>query len=164
MPIWRVKVHRMAFQRSGPIRRLGSNQILPSNGWHPSLGGLGCQFQGGDMEVRYLGFEQRQNARSYQFDVADKNEPARRFIVTVDLTLFHTHGIVIQEGPSLCASKLASDLERNFTGIHELTAEDLRSYANARSLAEAKRTDMRKHPRKHRSPTDEQSPWRGFRT
>jgi hypothetical protein len=48
------------------------------------------------MEVRYLGFEQRQNARSYRFDVVEKGPPARRFIVTADLSLFHTLGVVMQ--------------------------------------------------------------------
>ncbi len=40
------------------------------------------------MEVRYLGFAQRQNARSYQFDVVEKGEPSRPLIVTADLSLF----------------------------------------------------------------------------
>jgi hypothetical protein len=38
------------------------------------------------MEGRYLGFEQRQNARSYRFDVVEKGPPARRFIVTANLS------------------------------------------------------------------------------
>jgi len=113
------------------------------------------------MEVRYLGFEQRQNARSYRFDVVEKGELSRRFIVTADLSLFHALGVVIQEGPSLCAGKLVADLERNVFGAHELTAEDLRAYVNARSLAEAKRAEMRKAPR--RRPSPERSPWRGSR-
>lgn len=115
------------------------------------------------MEVRYLGFEQRQNARSYQFDVVEKGVLSRRFIVTADLSLFHTHGVVIQEGPSLCASKLLADLERNFTGAHELTGEDLRSYVNARSLAEAKRAETRKAPRRRPTSAEDHSPWRGSR-
>ena len=113
------------------------------------------------MEVRYLGFEQQQSARSYRFDVVEKGEPAKRFIVTADLSLFHTHGVGIQEGPALSASKLVSDLESDFAGAHELTAEDLLSYVNARSLAEAKR-EMRRAPRRS-SPAPEQSPWRGSR-
>jgi hypothetical protein len=113
------------------------------------------------MEVRYLGFEQQQSARSYQFDVVEEGEPAKRFIVTTDLSLFHSHGVGIQEGPALCASKLVADLERDFAGAHELTAEDLLSYVNARSLAEAKR-EMRRAPRRS-SPAQERSPWRGSR-
>ena len=113
------------------------------------------------MEVRYLGFEQQQNARLYQFDVVEKGQPSRRFIVIADLSLFLTHRVGIQEGPALSASKLAADLERNFDGVHELTAEDLRAHANARSLAAAQRTQMRKPPpRRHPSPAWERSPWR----
>ena len=48
------------------------------------------------MEVRYLGFEQRQNARSYRFDVVEKGPPARRFIVSADLSLFLWVGVVMQ--------------------------------------------------------------------
>jgi len=115
------------------------------------------------VEVRYLGFDQSQNARSYRFDVVEKGQPAKHFIVTADLSLFHTHRVVIQEGPALCASKLLADLEREFAGAHELTAEDLLSYVNARSMAEAKRAEMRKAPRRRPIMPDERSPWRGSR-
>ena len=107
------------------------------------------------MEVKYLGFEQLQNARSYRFDVVEKGEPSRHFTVTTDLSLFHTHGVVIQEGPSLCVGKLLADLEKNFVGVHELTAEDFRTYVTARSLAQAKRAEMRKTPRWRPSPSQE---------
>jgi hypothetical protein len=113
------------------------------------------------MEVRYLGFEQQQSARSYRFDVVEKGQPPKRFIVTADLSLFRTHGVGIQEGPALSASKLVADLENDSAGAHELTAGDLVSYANARSLAEARRVEMRKPPRRHPSAAGEQSPWRG---
>jgi hypothetical protein len=112
------------------------------------------------MEVRYLGFDQQQNARAYRFDVLEKGQPARSCIVTADLMLFHTHGVRIQEGPALCAGKLMADLERQFAGAHELTAEDLLSHVNACSLAEAKRAEARKAPRRHLSPGGQRSPWR----
>lgn len=115
------------------------------------------------MEVRYLGFEQQQSARSYRFDVLEKGQPAKRFIVTADLSLFHAHGVGIQEGPALSASKLIADLENDFGGAHELTAKDLLSYVNARSLAEAKRAEMRKAPRRRPATAEERSPWRGSR-
>ena len=54
------------------------------------------------------------------------------------------HGVAIQEGPSLCAGKLVADLERDFAGSHELSAEDLRSFASARSVEDAKRAETRK--------------------
>lgn len=112
------------------------------------------------MEVRYLGFEQEQSARSYRFDVLEKGQPAKRFIVTADLSLFHTHRVGIQEGPALSASKLVADLESEFAGAHELTAEDLRAYLDARASADAKRAEMRKTPRRRPSPTEGRSSWR----
>jgi hypothetical protein len=115
------------------------------------------------MDVRYLGFEQQQSARSYRFDVVEDGQPAKRFIVTADLSLFHTHGVGIQEGPALSASKLVADLESDFTGAHELTAEDLLSYVNACSLADARRAKMRKALRRRPAQAESRSPWRGAR-
>lgn len=114
------------------------------------------------MEVRYLGFEQRQSVRFYQFDLVKKGEPSSRLVISADLSLFHTHGVVIQEGPSLCAGKLVADLEKNIAGSHELTDEDLRAYVSTRLLAEAKRAEVRKSPRRPSS-AEERSPWRGSR-
>jgi len=116
------------------------------------------------MEVRYLGFDQQRNARVYRFDVLEKGLPSRHFIVTADLALFLAHHVGIQEGPTLSASKLAADLEKNFDGAHELTGEDLRSHVNARSLAEAQRAEGRKAARRRPTPSvaAERSPWRGF--
>jgi len=117
------------------------------------------------LEVRYVGFDQQKNARSYRFDVIVKGQPIRHFTVTADLALFRTHDVGIQEGPALSASKLTADLERNFDGAHELTQDDLRSYADARSRAQAERSEMRNAAR-HRPPAsaraEERSPWRHF--
>lgn len=96
------------------------------------------------MEVRYMGFDQQQNARCYRFDVVEKGQPSRSFVVTTDVSLFHTLGVVIQEGPSLSASKLLADLASDSAGSHELTADDLRAYVSARSAAEARRAELRK--------------------
>ena len=70
------------------------------------------------MEVRYMGFEQRQNARAFQFSVMEKGQPSRHFVVTVDLGLFLANRVALQEGPTLSASKLTADLARNFNGEH----------------------------------------------
>jgi len=117
------------------------------------------------MEVRYLGFDQQQNAREYRFDVIEKGRPTRRFTVTVNLALFLTHRIGIQEGPALSANKLTADLERNFDGVHELTEDDLRSHVNARSRAEAERAEMRnavRHPPPSPARAEATSNWRHF--
>ncbi len=112
------------------------------------------------MEFRYLGFDQLDNARSYRFDVAEDGQPIKHCTVTVDLSLFHTHGVGIQDGPSLSASKLTADLERQFTGDHRLTAEDLQTHADACALAAAERAATRKSPRRRPAPAQASSPWR----
>ena len=95
------------------------------------------------MNLRYLGFEQTKNARAYQFDLIEKGHPARQFVVTADLSLFLAYRVALQEGPTLSATKLAADLQRDFEGAHELTGEDLRLYVNARLLAETERIERR---------------------
>ena len=56
------------------------------------------------MELRYLGFDQLQNARGYRFNLVVKGDATRQFVVTVDLALFLAHRVGIQEGAqSLCA-------------------------------------------------------------
>lgn len=115
------------------------------------------------MEIRYLGFEQQLSARVFRFDVMEKGQPTRRCVVTADMALFLSHRVGIQEGPTLCAGKLAADMEKNFDGAHELTAEDLRLHVDARSQAEARRAEMRKTPRRRPAPAQEgapQSSWR----
>jgi hypothetical protein len=110
-----------------------------------------------------MGFEQRKNARVFQFHVAEKGQPLRRFLVTADLGLFLAHRVAIQEGPTLSASKLLADLGKNFEGAHELTGDDLREYANAAILAKAQRAEMRKPPRRRQTPPSEKSyPGRPF--
>src|ERR1051326_2908437 len=105
------------------------------------------------MELRYLGFEQLQNARRYRFDLVAKGDATRQFVVTVDLALFRAHGVGIQEGPSLCAQKLLADLESCPEGAHELTTDDLRAYAEKRAAAEARRIEARKSgPRRQKAP------------
>ncbi len=117
------------------------------------------------MELRYRGFEQLENAREYRFDLVVKGDAIRHFVVTVDIALFRTHGIGIQEGPSLCAQKLVADLESSSEGAHQLTTEDLRAYANERSAAEARRIEARKGGARRPKPgaSHPPSPWHGSR-
>jgi len=113
------------------------------------------------MELRYLGFDQLDNARAYRFDVIAKGEATRQLIVTVDLGLFRTYRVGIQEGPGLCAHKLLADLQTSVEGVHELTIEDLRIYAEARAAAEARKLEARKGgPRRAKAADHAQSPWR----
>jgi hypothetical protein len=114
------------------------------------------------MEFRYVGFEQQQNARAFRFDVVAKGEITRHLVVTADLAHFLVYRVGIQEGPSLCAQKLAADLEKGVEGAHRLTEDDLREHAAARTLAETRRAEARKAgPRRSTGTTArENSPWR----
>lgn len=100
------------------------------------------------MEFRYLGFDQQANARAYRFDSVAKGEPTRCFTVTADMGLFLQHRVGIQEGPNLCAHKLASALESSSGTCHELTGEDLRAYVTAAALAAAQKAGSRKNSRR----------------
>jgi hypothetical protein len=96
------------------------------------------------MELRYLGFDQSRNARVFRFEVLTKGEPARRVDVTADLALFLRYRVGIQDGPTLCAGKLTSDLARSFEGEHVLTGDDLRAHSEAIAAAEEKRLAARR--------------------
>jgi hypothetical protein len=117
------------------------------------------------MEFRYLGFSQQGSARVYRFDVIAKGEATKHVTITADINLFLAHRVGIQEGPTLCSQKLAGDLQTNFEGEHELTADDLGRYASARALAEAQRAESRRNtPRRSpETPAPEGSPWRTSR-
>ena len=110
------------------------------------------------MELRYLGFEQLPHARGYRFDLQQKGGINKELVITVDLALFLVHGVGIQEAPGLCARKLASDLENCSEGAHELTTEDVRAYADARTRAAAKKAESRSHAKRPK-PSASQSPW-----
>ena len=96
------------------------------------------------MELRYMGFEQDRNKRTYRFEGVARGEPTMHYVVTADMGLFLEHRIAIQEGPSLCARKLASDLESPGHNGHALTTEDFRAHANARAIAEARKAESRR--------------------
>jgi hypothetical protein len=96
------------------------------------------------MELRYMGFDQLRNARAFRFDVVAKGEITRQAVVTADMALFLQYRVGIQDGPTLCANKLSSDLENNVDGEHVLTGDDLRLYSETRAAAEEKRIEMRR--------------------
>ena len=96
------------------------------------------------MELRYLGFDQKLNTRTYRFKGVTGSDPAAYFLVNADLRLFLLHRIAIQEGPTLSASKLASDLQNPASESHELTDQDLCAFATARALAEAQKAESRR--------------------
>ena len=117
------------------------------------------------MEIRYLGFDQRQNSRVYRFDVRTDGRLTKQASVTADIAVFRNHSVGIQEGPFLSGNKLTADLERGWEGEHELTAADVRAYADTKTLADAQRAGARKAPRRRPgvpAETQQKSPWRNF--
>jgi len=95
------------------------------------------------MELRYLGFDQQRNARVFRFEVIVKGQATRHVVVSAEMGLFLEHRVGIQDGPTLCAGKLAADLENNFEGDHTLTSQDLRAHTELRAAAEARRIEAR---------------------
>jgi len=115
------------------------------------------------VEIRYLGFDQRQNSRVYRFDVRTDGRLTKQVSVTADITVFRNHSVGIQEGPFLSGNKLTADLERGWEGEHELTAADVRAYAAAKALGAAQRAGTRKAPPGRpggQAETQQKSPWR----
>ncbi|HEY2014098.1 MAG TPA: hypothetical protein VGH38_11400 [Bryobacteraceae bacterium] len=102
------------------------------------------------MELRYVGFNQANDKRLYFFERDAKGEPLTRLAVSVDLALFLKHHIGIQEGPSLCARKLAADLEAQLPGDHELSNDDLLLFVTGRAAKAALRpVSRRRAPQRH---------------
>jgi hypothetical protein len=104
------------------------------------------------MDLRYMGFDQTQNRRVYKFDYCAKGVPPAGFLVSADIALFLKHRISIQDGPSLCARKLANDIETLQPGEHELTNDDMLAFATDRAAAEARKAEQRKSWTPRRNP------------
>jgi hypothetical protein len=117
------------------------------------------------VEIRYIGFDQSQNFRVYRFDVRTDGRLTKQVSVTADMAVFRNHSVGIQEGPLLSGNKLTADLERGWEGEHELTAADVRAYADAKALADAQRASTRKAPHRRpgvRAETQPKPSWRNF--
>lgn len=62
------------------------------------------------IHLRYTGFEQAGNIRTFRFERLLPGEETQTFHVTADLALFKKHRVGIQEGPTLCLEVLMADL------------------------------------------------------
>ena len=60
------------------------------------------------MEIRYLGFDQRQNSRVYRFDVRIDGRLTKEVSISADISIFRDHSVGIQEGPILSGNKLTT--------------------------------------------------------
>lgn len=102
------------------------------------------------MELRYVGFDQHDNIRAYQFDGVEKGQPNVRLVITADLTLFLKHHVSIQEGPDLCARKLSADPAAMGPHDHQLTNQDLVAFATACADEKALKAELRRKANQHR--------------
>ena len=115
------------------------------------------------MELRYMGFDQARGTRVYRFDCVAAGQPVTRHVVKVEMRLFLQHHVGIQDGPSLCARKLAAGIDADQQGNHELTDADMLAFTGERAAAEARRAEARRsipNRRKQQEPAQSSSPWR----
>lgn len=91
-------------------------------------------------DLRYMGFSQAANVRSYRFDAVAVNRLVQQHVVTVDLTLMLKHRISVQEAPVLCLRKLTSDLkDSRKSERHELGNDELSAFASSRAAVAERR-------------------------
>ena len=114
------------------------------------------------MEIRYIGFEQKQSSRVYRFEVRTEGRLTKQVTVTTDIAVFRNQSVGTQEGPLLSGNKLIADLERGWEGEHELTGGDLRAYTDAKAVADAQRVGARKQHRRPGVQALQKSPWRNL--
>jgi hypothetical protein len=95
------------------------------------------------LQIRYVGFDHLNASRAFYFDVLSESGAKTRYTVEADLRLFPQHGVVVQEGPALCARKLSFNLANGITERHELTTDDLRSHVFQRAAEQQQRASQR---------------------
>src|SRR2546423_10732942 len=91
------------------------------------------------MSIRYSGFDQQADTRSYVFQYLVLGEKARPIVVSAEIALFLAHQIRIQDGPALCLHMLMSemsgvDLTQTGTLKRHLTAQDVLAYRASQPL------------------------------
>jgi cold shock CspA family protein len=61
--------------------------------------------------IRYVGFEQEGNIRSYKFERQIPREEAVSAVVNADMALFLKHKIGLQDGPMLCLRLVVAEID-----------------------------------------------------
>ncbi|PYT23244.1 MAG: hypothetical protein DMG57_32620 [Acidobacteria bacterium] len=89
---------------------------------------------GGTMSnLRYSGFDQQNNTRSYVFQHMVPGEKAKPIVVSADIPMLLQHKVRIQDGPALCLYTLMlaiNDVDFSQTGTLRrlVTVEDVVAY------------------------------------
>src|SRR5579862_6250206 len=84
------------------------------------------------LQLRYAGFDQAKDVRSYLFQVLPPTEDQKLIVVNAEMSLFVKHRIRIQDGPSLCLHALTGAPEP--LQIHALCEQDILDYIAARPV------------------------------
>jgi hypothetical protein len=93
-------------------------------------------------DLRYAGFRQAANVRTYRFDVETPGRSVQHSIL-LDTTLLLKHHVGVQEIPALCLRKVAADLKASPESVsHELGENDLSELA-------ASHVKIQRKPPKH---------------
>jgi len=91
-------------------------------------------------DLRYAGFQQAANVRTYRFEVLSPDHSTQHSIM-LDMALLMKHRVGMQEVPALCAIKVVADLKTSPESVrHQLAEDDLRQFACSRAAALERRT------------------------
>jgi hypothetical protein len=98
--------------------------------------------------IRYMGFEQAGNVRTYNFERLVPRGEAVKAIVSADLSLFLKYHVGIQDGPMLCLRLVMAELDDSSAlGLSPfrrcLTDHDMQCHLASRRLPEKKRFGRR---------------------
>jgi hypothetical protein len=63
------------------------------------------------IQIRYLGFELKENGRDYSYRLVDPKEGDREFVLSISNRAFSEHHFPYQDAPALCYQKLQKALE-----------------------------------------------------
>lgn len=87
-------------------------------------------------DIRYGGFEQVANVRTYRFHILVSGHWNKQLAVTVDLALLLKYHVSVQEAPALCLRKLVSGLKGSpASQSHHLDNDDLLAFVASRAAA-----------------------------
>jgi len=101
-------------------------------------------------QLRYVGFQHRENRRTYRYERITPGAATQNFAVDADLALFHNYRIAIQDGPTLCMRILTARLEAGESSetmaCCSLTEQHIRDYQATLPVAGAKAPKAPRRP------------------
>jgi hypothetical protein len=86
----------------------------------------------GGLHLRYAGFDQEKDVRSYLFQLLPPAEDQKLIVVNAEMSLFVKHHIRIQDGPALCLHALTEAPEP--VQLHALNEQDILNYIATRPV------------------------------